>query len=713
MAAKASCADTSEVWVVADPRSQQFGQVFSDQDALANGVHRGSVCLVTTDDGVVMLEKTSSPQDYLASYQASASSVGLIKVTPKEVDEINSPRKLFQRQTSPLGYWQRLGQLAHFDLVALRPTVMKRKVSISLGMLIVYMYGVAERYYYDAPPSIGFMFLVSLFYPLLLYAIARLMRRRMQPVESTVFELLLALDVCLLAMSVLIFVGIVWEAYQLDMLVPPWGHRADQTSPALRKFLWLHYHCRQIELLDTVIRICQKKFKAYGALHVYLRIVFLWGWLCVCRLGGGDAYFLVMVDAGVSAVRFLVFTLTLLRWNWNIHVDFGLHAPKMPLFRKEHLLYLQIGEFALLALHACYCGFWGTVPRWLAAIQALVMMNGMSIFTDFYYSRDSLHDSARASSEDPRLTFSFDSSCWLFLYHFGVAKWLQENVDVTVEDFAFSGSSGGALVAGVLACKLDPAEVKDMALADFHVCQRNPFHMFKVGEKVLDHYLRCQSDNKSHIRCSGHLRILLTKVSLRWPVLQAEVASKFKSWQELFSCLRASMHVPIAAGVFPYPIADRGWYYDGMVWAALFVPWRAFDDDDVVVRVSACGFPNAQIGPRFPFPFWWLAMPPSKEVLLGMFWMGYRDAQEYFCEQDNAARVGCCERRMSAGVTPKQIERLRKHLRKDRRYELDENAQNLINSLQVTADKHWRIFFYCLSAVGFGVVAIFIHVMFS
>jgi predicted acylesterase/phospholipase RssA len=317
---------------------------------------------------------------------------------------------------------------------------------------------------------------------------------------------------------------------------------------------------------------------------------------------------------------------------------------------------------------------------------------------------------------DSRLTFSFDSSCWLFIYHFGVAKWIQDNVHVTKESFAFSGSSGGALVAAVLACQFDAEEVKDLALADFHLCQKNPLLMFRVGEKILDHYLH---DNaKSAERCSDHLRVLLTKVSPSPPLLTAEVASKFGSWREVFACLRGSMHVPFAAGILPYPIPGRGWYYDGLLWAALFVPWRAFDDDDVVVRVSACGFPNSQIGPQLPFPLWWLIMPPSKEVLEGMFWMGYRDTAAYFAEvhpdgrteftESSTMSCGRCNRRARNRVEHGQIEQLRKHLRKNRKNGLldHKSAARHVAALESTAKRHWQIAFLCMMAVFVSISAI-------
>ena len=56
-----------------------------------------------------------------------------------------------------------------------------------------------------------------------------------------------------------------------------------------------------------------------------------------------------------------------------------------------------------------------------------------------------------------RLTFSFDSSGWLYVYHLGVAHYLQRHVlpHLEAERVAFSGSSGGALVAAALAGGID------------------------------------------------------------------------------------------------------------------------------------------------------------------------------------------------------------------------------------------------------------------
>jgi len=44
----------------------------------------------------------------------------------------------------------------------------------------------------------------------------------------------------------------------------------------------------------------------------------------------------------------------------------------------------------------------------------------MLIFTDFFFSKDT-EKSDRKKYSDSRLIFSFDSSAWFFIYHFGFA----------------------------------------------------------------------------------------------------------------------------------------------------------------------------------------------------------------------------------------------------------------------------------------------------
>lgn len=643
---------------------------------------------MTTAEGDLLLERASSSSVFLSSYGSAAAAAGFA---------FAEPLATFRQGKSKADEWGRRAQFGQLDIFAVRPELVRKRILYAAAVLLAYFYH-AVLSDLEALPSRFTLVMITIIYPLGLYLVGQFMSHRARPAEKYVFECLLVFDVYHLISNFVIFAVTFWESYYLGLLAHPWGNDSALSSPLMKKMMCLHYHNHIIELLDTVARISQKKFQAYGALHIYLRLVVLWGWFEATHIGGGDVCLHTLIDSAVTCVRFSIFTLSLLRWNWNLYVDFGLNAPKIPVFRKEYFFYIQIGEFVMFFLHAFYAGFWcGSMPRGLALFEAVAAVNAMSLLTDFQYARDK-----PLVRDEKRLTFSFDSSCWLFLYHFGVAKWIEDNIEVKAQHFAFSGSSGGALVAASCAAGFNMTDVKESILSHFHKCQRNPLLMFHVGELVLDKFLR---DTDAHVRCTGVCRVLLTKVSPWPPIFKAEVASNFKSWEELFSCLRGSMHVPIAGGILPYPVPGRGWYYDGLIWASLFVPWRAFEENDELVKVSACGFPGAHIRPRFPFPLWWLIMPPSREALEGLFWLGYKDTQDFF---EGQMKLTCAKRQDSAHP-PQQAEALFKHRRSNPVNSFDERAQQLCSQVIATGVMHWQIFFACLLlALAGGVFFVYI-----
>eukprot|EP00965_Chrysotila_dentata_P151618 5011135-Pleurochrysis_carterae.AAC.2 len=71
------------------------------------------------------------------------------------------------------------------------------------------------------------------------------------------------------------------------------------------------------------------------------------------------------------------------------------------------------------------------------------------------------HTNGSRASPAERITFSFDSSGWLYVYHLGVAHFLQQRLlpGLDPELTAFSGSSGGALVAAALCANIDVLEL--------------------------------------------------------------------------------------------------------------------------------------------------------------------------------------------------------------------------------------------------------------
>jgi hypothetical protein len=311
-----------------------------------------------------------------------------------------------------------------------------------------------------------------------------------------------------------------------------------------------------------------------------------------------------------------------------------------------------------------------------------------------------------------RVTFSFDSSGWLYTYHLGVACCLQQQLlgrgpaaelEEAVGDFAFSGSSGGALVAAALATGIDVYELAHFVIGCQDECQYNPWRMFPCTERALDQFI----GSSAYEQANGRLRVLLTRIQLLSvkPALRPETVSTFASTHHLkqvgcggrvgnctlaapsglavssralggcahsmpivtMPCtdapsaqraralrlphtrtlivdpsqvLRASCHIPVLAGGFPYHVERQlaadgsvvhagGNFVDGLYWPSVLFMWRAFDRADTLVKVSGLGNPMAAIRPPMPMPLHWVVLPPSPDVLWKIFACGYHDAARW------------------------------------------------------------------------------------
>uniref|UniRef100_A0A7S0B7Z5 PNPLA domain-containing protein n=1 Tax=Pyrodinium bahamense TaxID=73915 RepID=A0A7S0B7Z5_9DINO len=453
------------------------------------------------------------------------------------------------------------------------------------------------------------------------------------PVSRIIFEMLVVYNMTQTLLNLYVFVHLVWEA-RAQGFPYPWGNQFSYTKEGHRLgyYIWFHYHCCQLELLDTLFVVIRKKFRKITFLHVWLRLLNMWGWFFACRYAcGGDAYFPAATNAATRAVVYAFYSLSLLT------------ERGVPLFRKARVTGVQMLQLLLCAAHAVYClyAFWDMqIPRLVLVLYLLVMLNGLVLYTDFHFQAEG---KSKTDSEPStrKVSFAFDSSGWLYCYHFGVASWLwdhllpeglcPEDCDTAKypADLTFSGSSGGALAATALSVGTDPATVFEHVLEKHPECQCNPFRMLPAVEDVL----RKTLPDNAWRSCTGRMRVVLTRMSLRYPFFTAEVVNQFRSNEDLFHTLRATCHVPLVAGFGPYRY-DGNCYLDGLLWPQLLVPWKGALDD-FRVRVSACSMPSSDIKPPM-LPIWWTVFPPSVLTLRGLFWMGYRDAGRWFTQSPHS-----------------------------------------------------------------------------
>lgn len=170
-------------------------------------------------------------------------------------------------------------------------------------------------------------------------------------------------------------------------------------------------------------------------------------------------------------------------------------------------------------------------------------------------------------------SFSFDSCGWMYVFHLGVAKYIQRHIDLgAMRDSArFCGASAGGVVASALAVDYEVDPILEEVCDAYEVCKTNPFHMVQSVEDGLNRLM----PEDGHRRCTGRLFIAVTGLN------GGHTLSDFPSRRFLISSLRASCHIPIVGGLLPAVVdSPTGgfipWlFYDG----GLSIPLPSLDED--------------------------------------------------------------------------------------------------------------------------------------
>eukprot|EP00927_Polykrikos_kofoidii_P006657 TRINITY_DN12697_c0_g1_i2.p1 TRINITY_DN12697_c0_g1~~TRINITY_DN12697_c0_g1_i2.p1 ORF type:complete len:1048 (+),score=128.76 TRINITY_DN12697_c0_g1_i2:99-3242(+) len=474
---------------------------------------------------------------------------------------------------------------------------------------------------------------ITVVYIFLVGAGCRVMERR-QPVQKRVFEFMFIYNTTQVMLNASLSFSLWREAWQLGYKYP-WGNALDSSAKydRLGMLLWFQYHCRQFELLDTVFIILRKKFHRMTFLQVWFRLVHMWGWFFACRYAcGGDSYFPAAVNSTCQVFVYSYYVLSLL------------HAQGVPFMRRARVIEVQVAQFVICGIHACYVLVQGNLPRSVAAVSLATMCVSLLLHVDFANEQLKLRTQADSDGDETRLMFRFDSSGWFFVYHFGVATWLQEHIlpegmdteaastDKFPKGCAFSGSSGGSLVAASLGAGIDMRPLFEFVLTTHSWCKTKPWNLFRAVECAMDKFL----PKNVHKSMSGRVRALVTRASLKPPFITGEVLDQFDSFEDAYRKLRASCHVP-GLNIVPYRVNDR-YYFDGLFWSSLLVPWSG--DTNLTVKISATGAPLTDI--RAPTsPLWFSFLPPNLDALRGLYWIGYRDTHAWFTK-DPADALFCC-----------------------------------------------------------------------
>ena len=207
------------------------------------------------------------------------------------------------------------------------------------------------------------------------------------------------------------------------------------------------------------------------------------------------------------------------------------------------------------------------------------------------------------------------------------------------DDTGFSGSSAGALVALSLAAGLHVETMAHAVIDSQPECVLRPWRMLDMVARAVRQYI----PEGAHKRCSGRLRILLTRIeSTAWPPVRPLAVSSFETTQRLRDTLRATCHIPVLGGLKPLNVELPGGLgsascFDGLAWPSSLCAWRTFSEDDLLLTVSGLWRGLGSLGPPLLVPLHWMILPPSAPLLWRLYRAGFEDAKEFFAAGGGAS----------------------------------------------------------------------------
>jgi len=507
--------------------------------------------------------------------------------------------QLQERAYEQFIYVQRRASFLQFDMLDNKEhRLFKRWMSVSFIAVGLYLWFLST--WVNSPtPVFSSPLIASVSYILFIRIGTTYMHRR-QPPQRFVFEALFAYNLLQLVLNA-------WKVYfflvtVIKLEMTTWGNTLTYAGTPLQELVYIHYLNCFLDLVHTIFLIVLKKYDHLSFLHVYVRLLLLWNWYVVAEFGAyGDSYFGALTQSIAAFVCYSYYVTSLLSFELS--------------YIKNLVTKLQMCEFSVCIFHSFYVIYAQNMHFTFPLLQGVAMVQLLLLYTNFQFNR-------AAVKPVETLAFSFDSTGWLYLYHFGVGRFVKDHVkDYT--QYIYSGSSGGCLVAASLCAGIDIDDLIDFVISCQPICRFNPFRMLPCAEEAIKKYV----PDDTHTRISNRLRVLTTKVVAHPPFFMGCVHDEFDDFEDLKTTLRASCHVPFVAGLLPYR-TRRGLFYDGLFWSSsLFVPWRNFGSGQFI-KVSPFA-PAADLFPSVTIPFWWALFPPSKDVCCGIVELGYKDAYNY------------------------------------------------------------------------------------
>jgi hypothetical protein len=193
------------------------------------------------------------------------------------------------------------------------------------------------------------------------------------------------------------FAQVVINAYVAYAIAAPLGGAVwgigHLDSPAIRYGVYLHYLCKYLDMIDTLIIVLRKKSDQLSFLHLWHHstIVVVWGWVVhtwpTAAEGGSAAYaYGAWINSCIHVIMYAYYGVAA--------IDRKLVAPI-----KKLITTAQLTQFASCIVHAISALFYDTTPVFYNAVQVLYHIGMLKLFLPLLLRKTTTGKKAPASAD--------------------------------------------------------------------------------------------------------------------------------------------------------------------------------------------------------------------------------------------------------------------------------------------------------------------------
>jgi predicted acylesterase/phospholipase RssA len=225
-------------------------------------------------------------------------------------------------------------------------------------------------------------------------------------------------------------------------------------------------------------------------------------------------------------------------------------------------------------------------------------------------------------------SISFSGGGYNCVYHLGVIKYIFEHTD-DFKDCQYLGASGGSNLGAFIIInenKDNRIQILQNILDEIIELASSNINLVDQVDKYMNIITNCVNENNFKKYIQDKNRCIVSVTKLIYSIIpQNTIVQNYSSYNDYINHIRASSSIPYLIDN-KFRTINNNYFIDGG-----FTNNQPIIDDDTIT-VACYNYPHYKpdIYPKFLAQYKHIFKPPTKEYLLQMFALGYKDAALFF-----------------------------------------------------------------------------------